>query len=485
MQLSWRGKKIPLRNAVLTILIIAFMFTTFSHLARHFNFKTAAYDTGIQAGVARNLAFEGSFYNEVMEIDHRQDHFAPALALPGLLFYIWDNAAVVFIFQNICIFLSIILAYYLARKILKNELHALLLSFFYAVNYYLTAINNTDFHIDTLAVPLLLILLLLSEKRQTVQNLVLIALVSLAMLLIKEDLPLTVVGLGIFVMIFRKNRRAGGVFMLLIGGIGFYLIMNHFMLRPSGEDYIHINYYKGLGDSMAEAVKNILTRPDIVIKNLVTPPEKILRLFILLSSFMLLPIFAPIALCSAAAPLFYQLVSSYDHQYRFHAHYSAPAIPFLFYASVYGFKRAKTILLKLGENGWSKTKNSVLIIAAVMLALSAIITIGTYAKNIIRYDHELYQTFETRVKPLIKPGSRVISTGPIQPHFIGYSESGRLWKTKDLDTDHDFVVISIRQRSLTLPDSVYRNYMSQSKKQYETCYEDSSFMVFRISDTDE
>jgi len=474
------GNGIYWRRAALVILAISFIFTTFSLLARHFNFKTTAFDTGIQAGVARNIAFNGSFYNEVMDKNHLADHFAPALVLPGLLFYIRDDAAVVFIFQNICIFLSIIIAYYLAREVLKDDRQALLLSFFYAVNYYLTAINTTDYHIDTLAVPLLLTLLLLVERRKSAQSLILIGLISLVILCIKEDFPLTLAGLGMFVLLFRKGRRTSGAVMFLIGGIGFYLIINYLMPRPSGNEYVHIQYYSGLGNSTSEVVKHILTRPDIVIQNLITPPEKLLRLFLLLASFMLLPIFAPIELCSAAVPIFYQLVSSYEHQYMFHSHYAAPALPFLYYSSIYGFRRAKKILHKIGENGWLKTRQMILAVGMVLLVFCVINTVAAYTRNIIRYDNKLYLTFKNKVKPIISRTSRVISSNQIQPHFIGYAKSDYLWKVKDLDSAFDYLVMYPRQKSFSLPDSVYFNYLAQSNRSYEVCYEDSNFLVYRV-----
>lgn len=470
-----------MRKTIGIIFIISFIFTSASLLARHFNFKTTAYDTGIQAGVARNLAFDGSFYNEVMNIDHRADHFAPALILPGLLFYVWDNAAVVFIFQNICIFLSILIAFYLAREILKNDREALLISFLYAVNYYLTAVNTTDFHIDILAVPLFLILLLLVEKRQTTTSMMFVGLISLVMLLIKEDIPLTLAGLGIFVLMFRKDRRTSGLIMLLIGGIGFYFVLNYFMLHPAGNEYAHINYYSGLGNSTGEVVKNILTRPDIVFKNLVTPTEKIFRPVLLLMSFMLLPIFAPIELASAAVPIFYQLVSSYRHQYMFHSHYAAPALPFLYYSSVYGFARAKGLLQKMGDAGWNRLRKMCLLAGAVLLFASTISTVAAYSRNIIRYDNTLYSTFKNKVKPLIPQTSRVISTDQLQPHFIGYAYSGRLKKSDDLASDPDYLVLYLHQRAVPWDESDYRSFIRESKSRYAVCYEDADFLVLRIT----
>jgi uncharacterized membrane protein len=482
MHVNWQGRTISLRKAVLILLAVSFIFTTFSLLARHYNFKTAAYDTGIQAGVARNIALKGSFYNEVMDINHLADHFAPALALPGLLFYIWDDAAVLFIFQNICIFLSIIIAFYLAREILKDDFQALLVSFLYAVNYYLIAINTTDYHIDTLAVPLLLILLLLVERNQTKRSLLIVGLVSTGMLLIKEDFPLTVAGLGVFVLLFRPGKRTSGLIMFLIGSIGFYLILNYFMPKATGTEYAHINYYNGLGASTSEVVKNILTRPDIVFKNLVTPPEKLLRPVLLLLSFLFLPILAPLEICTAAVPIFYQMVSSYRHQYMFHAHYPAPAIPFLFYASVYGFKRGREILQKIKDRGWNRARQLILAVGAGLLIASTVIFVSSYARYLVRFDSQLYQTFESKVKPLIPRSSRVISSEYLQPHFVGYGRSCSLRNMDDVNSHPDYLVLYLRRKPLTMTEAAYMSFIAESRLHYEKLYEDSDFLVFRVAD---
>jgi len=468
------------RAVVLIVFALSFVFTTSSLLARHFNFKSTAYDTGIQAGVARNIAFHGSFYNEVMDVNHLSDHFAPALALPGLLFYLWDNAAVMFIFQNLCVFLSIIVAFFLAREILKNELQALMLAFFYSVNYYLTAVNTVDYHIDTLALPLLLTLLLLVEKRQTAKNLILIGVLSLAMLTIKEDFPLTLAGLGMFVLVFKKGKRTGGLIMFLVGGIGFYLILAYFMPKAAGNEYVHINYYSGLGKDTAEVIKNILTRPDIVIKNLISPPEKLFRPILLVFTFMLLPIFAPLELLSAGVPIFYQLVSSYRHQYMFHSHYAIPALPFLFYSSIYGFVRVKKLLERMHVDGRLLLRKIVIVSGAFLLLFSTISTVSAYARNIARYDGGLYATFENEVKPLIPKSSRVMSSNELEPQFIGYAGSRRFWRPEDLASKPDYLVLYLRKNSLPWPQSEYRNFIIEMKKDYTVCFENQDFLVIKF-----
>jgi len=482
MQLNWRNRTVSLNKTIFIVLSISFIFTTLSVLAKHYNFKTSAYDTGIQVGVARNIVFEGSFYNEVMDVNHLSDHFALALAIPGLFLYIWDSPAVFLIFQNLCIFLSIIIAYFLALKILKNEFQALLLSFFYAFNYYLTQVNTNEYHIDTLAIPLLLTLLLVVENHQSIKNLIVITAISFIVISIKEDFPITLACLGAFVFLFKKGKRVSGAIMFFIGVVSFYIILNHLMPRDMSNEYAHINYYSGLGETTSEVVMNILTRPDIVIKNLVTPPEKILRLCILLFSFMMLPIFAPVALLSGAAPIFYQMVSSYYHQYNFHSHYSSPALPFLFYSSVFGFIRVKDFLRKLEIRGWYKFKVGIIALGMTLLLFTTISTIVVYSRSLVRYDHERYLTFKNEIKPQIPSSSKVISTNRLQPHFIGYEKSGRLWRYSDLEAEHDYIVVYLREPSLPWPDSLYNHFLEDVKAQYTIIYEDKDFLALKKLD---
>lgn len=484
ISIDWQNNITRIKKISFIILTIGFILATLAVMARHYNFKTNAYDTGIQAGVARNIVFEGSFYNEVMDINHLSDHFAVALAIPGLFFYIWDDSGVLFIFQNICLYLSVIIAFFLACNILKDDIQALLVTFIYSISYYLMGINLTDYRIDTLGVPLLMLLLLLVEKKQNIKSLIIIGVTSLVIILIKEDFPVTLAAFGFWVLIFRKGKRASGAIMFLIGVIGFYVIINYLMPRDPGNDYVHINYYDGLGETTGDIVKNILTRPDIVIKNLVTPPEKIVRLFLVLGSFILLPVLAPIQLLTAAAPIFYQMVSTHYHQYMFHAHYAAPALPFLFYASVHGFIRMKNILKGLEQKGRNKLRKTIITIAVLMLTFNLIAVSAAYIRNLVRYDHSEYQNFKDNVLPLFPESSKVISTNKIQPHLLGHVKTaGRLWKYEDLDAEYDYMVIYLPDPRLDKwSDSLYNSFISNSIEQYGIYYKDDDFLVFKVTD---
>lgn len=71
---TWREKDLLL---FFFIIFSAFLlFTSIISALKHFAFYTNAYDTGIQAGVARNAAINGSFYDTVMDMNYLGDHFS-------------------------------------------------------------------------------------------------------------------------------------------------------------------------------------------------------------------------------------------------------------------------------------------------------------------------------------------------------------------------------------------------------------------------
>jgi uncharacterized membrane protein len=66
-------------KTALILLTALFIFCGGSLIAKHYSFATHAFDTGVQAGVARNAAFHLSYYSEIMNMNYLADHFSPAL----------------------------------------------------------------------------------------------------------------------------------------------------------------------------------------------------------------------------------------------------------------------------------------------------------------------------------------------------------------------------------------------------------------------
>jgi len=77
------------------------------------------------------------------------------LVLLAPIYLIWDNVRMLLIAQSFFIALSVIPIYFLASKLIKNRLIALILAARFLVSPILQWANIYDFHAVTLAIPLL------------------------------------------------------------------------------------------------------------------------------------------------------------------------------------------------------------------------------------------------------------------------------------------------------------------------------------------
>ena len=163
-----------------------------------------------------------------------------------------------------------------------------------------------EFHIEFLGLVLLMLLLLILERaRGTRKDMMLVVLVSIAILTVKEDLALVLGAVGLWFLVFRKRQRTEGLTMFTIGAAGAVVVYLYVMPHFSGGELSHFDRYSDLGSTPGEVARVLFTRPDIVLANLVTPPEKVVYLLGLLASFLFLPLFAPVLLLAAIAPLFF------------------------------------------------------------------------------------------------------------------------------------------------------------------------------------
>ena len=471
-----------LKRHKLMVWISFFIFTSLSLLLQHFTFGTNAYDLGIEAGTARNIVFKHSFFDPVMNINLLGDHFEPLLALPGILFHLWDNAAVTILFQNICVFLSIFLAYFLAKHLLNNELKALLLTTIFTLCYYLQAANRFPFHIEMLAMPLFFILLILIETKRNRRTFIFIVLVSLIMCFIKEDIPLTVGFFGLWVLIFKRDKRLEGLLMFLIGISAFFVITVYLMPHFSNGVYTHLGRYSNLGNTPAEIIKTLL-RPDKVISNLITPSEKITQFLLLFAWFLFLPFFAPGYILAGFSPLFYNMISNFRSQYMFDFQYSISLLPFLFYGSIYGMKNLKLLFYKLKNK--VKMVNIFKKICYLYICVVLIAGISVNFKYFNPLTHwrnlSLYTVLSQEIKPIIPIQSRIITIGELQPHFIEYDYATMLDPHTNLtEVKNNTYFILLNDRIPWPWDEVkYKEYISKLREQSLVLFEKNSFLVMK------
>src|SRR5712691_7269706 len=327
-----------------------------SHQAvlRYDTFKATAFDLGNMDQVIWNTIHGRWFQFTNQATDYYGPptrlavHFEPIILPLSLLYLFYADPRILLVFQTLVLVSGALPVFLLTRKYLPEwPILAALMVVAYLLSPALLGLNIFDFHPISLATPLLLYAMLALEHKR--YGWFILACILAAMC--KEDIPLTIAVLGLFLIWKYKLPRLG--ITLTIGGllwsiIGFSII-SHFY--PGAQ---HNNFwyrYQALGSSPGEAIVNLIIHPWLFFTTFVT----LNRLYYLASLFRstgFLSLLAPEWLLLALPGLAVNLLSTDSLSYSGVYHYNAGIIPFVMLSAIHGTRR----LISLWQ-GWRGEKS--------------------------------------------------------------------------------------------------------------------------------
>jgi hypothetical protein len=270
-----------------------------------------------------------------------------------------------------------------------------------------------------------------------------------------------------FLISTRQAAKYGiGLAVVSVG----YLLLTTRVLIPwfrEGAEVHYARYFAKFGDSLGEIVVNMLTRPGLLIEELVTV-SSISYLLALLLPLALLPLLSPVRF-GVAVPILGLLclneIVQGDPQP--HHHFHAPVVPVLFWAAAHSLQKCRgdssSRLRSLSDRFLSRDR---LFCPAFVLALCcAVGAVGGMSPLSIKfwdsgsffYWGKLYVPSERAEKfaavlEQIPPEARVASTDFVHPRFThhdrSYDYSHYLRKVAGYENqvpdDTDFIVIDTR-----------------------------------------
>src|SRR6266704_5958979 len=327
-----------------------------SHQAvlRYDTFKATAFDLGNMDQVLWNTIHGRLFQFTNQAIDwygpptRLAIHFEPIILPLSLLYVFHADPRILLVFQTLVLLSGALPVFLLTRRYLPEwPILAALMAAAYLLSPALLGLNIFDFHPVSLATPLLLYAMLALDHER--YGCFILACILAAMC--KEDIPLTIAVLGLFLIWKYKLPRLG--ITLTIGGllwsfIGFSII-SHFY--PGAQ---HNNFwyrYQALGSSPGEAIVNLIIHPWLFFTTFVT----LNRLYYLASLFRstgFLSLLAPYWLLLAFPRLAVNLLSTDSLSYSGVYHYNAGIIPFVMLSAIHGTRR----LISLWQ-GWRGEKS--------------------------------------------------------------------------------------------------------------------------------
>ncbi|MGW6915427.1 DUF2079 domain-containing protein [Kitasatospora sp. NPDC054939] len=297
-------------------------------IRRHDQLVTSGYDLGIFEQAVRGYAeargpvveLKGSGFNLL------GDHFSPILAALAPLYWIRPSATTLLLAQAALLAVA-------AVPISRWALHrlgvfaAVVTGLGYGLSWGLASALGFDFHEIGFAVPLLAFSAVALGERRWVAGFAWAA----PLVLVKEDLGLTVAAVGAYIL-WQGGRRLG------LAAIGFGVLacaLELLVFLPAMSPGGSFAYWDNLGGGSEG--RNLLTLP----LDLVTPGEKVRTVLLLLAPTMLLAVRSPLMLL-ALPTLAWRLLSDNPSYWGTNYHYSAALMPVVFAAFVDVLARARS-----------------------------------------------------------------------------------------------------------------------------------------------
>jgi uncharacterized membrane protein len=257
------------------------------------------------------------------------DHFHPVILLFAPLFWIAPYAETLLVAQAILLALSIVPVFVYARDRLPDAT-ALAIAVAYGLFWGMQQTAGFDVHEAAFA-PLAVALLLLAMDRKAWPWFYAAA---VAVAAVKEDLTPFLMAVGVY-LVLRGERRRGSA-LLVVSLAAFAAIVG--VLIPLASDGGAYGYRTTYGD--------VLAHPWHIPLTLVSPPIKMLTMFLWVAPFALLPLASPLALLLAPFAL-ERFLSASDHHWGTIFHYSAPLAPVAATAAADGLARITARLTPL------------------------------------------------------------------------------------------------------------------------------------------
>jgi uncharacterized membrane protein len=309
-------------------------------LARHHTFGTYAFDLGIHSQALDSIARRGyplvTLYGP-QPVNQFGDHFAPIFYLLTPLSLLFSDARALLVMQTLLLASAVAPVYLLARSKLASQTLAVTLAAAYLLFPALHGVNTFDFHEIALAVPLLLWSLYCLET----DRFRLFGLFLALALLTKEEVALTGVAIGLYIVLGRRQPRRGALVMALSA---LYFALVTAVIMPALGGGADVGRFEGLAvagfGGFGGVAMTLFTNPVYTFSYVFLDPDKLLFLTQLLLPLLGIPLLAGAGPWIVALPGFATLLlSSYRPQYLLDTHYSAIVIPSLFFLAVLGLAR--------------------------------------------------------------------------------------------------------------------------------------------------
>lgn len=329
------------RRLMLALIVAWTAFLCYLKVQRHVWLRTG-FDLSIYTNVAWHMVHGPAFYDAMLDRNILGGHFSPIFLLIGVFYRLYEDPSTLMVIQSLGLGAGAVALYLIAVRQLGHSGWAVAVLLLYLSHSYLHIAHNTEFHTIMLGIPTLLWMLYFVDRG----NRTMVLLLAVLALSIEEVLSAAVVGTGLYLAAFRPGMRIVGWLCAVTAAVYFILVIGVVMPAFNNEVGGHILWgrYAYLGASFGEALVNIAFHPLWALEMAFVKDSKWYYVLAFFGSLGFLPLLAWRQAWLTAPPLLMMLFNQNPTQYKLGFHYSAAALPLLYYALAYGMVTGREVL---------------------------------------------------------------------------------------------------------------------------------------------
>jgi uncharacterized membrane protein len=257
----WRSLPHVLQSAIVLGAVSLFLCSSL----RHGLLQSNAWDLGIFDQPLYLLSRGLPPISTIIGVHILGDHAAWIFYPIALLYWIYPTVHWLFAIQAVSLAVGALPSWQLAKQAGLKDAQANAIALAYLLYPLIFNLNLFDFHPEVIALPLMLraVWLARAERRVGFTLCIVIALGC------RDALSLTIAAMGVWLWLFERRRWAGAI-AFCSGIIWFVLatqvIIPHF--QPAG--VLGISHYAEFGKTIPEIALNLILRPDLLLRRLLT-----------------------------------------------------------------------------------------------------------------------------------------------------------------------------------------------------------------------
>jgi len=450
-------------DILIYLLVVSyFVMMAFLTVLKHATFHSNACDMALCDQIVSNILHGKGPYITFLNKNYLNEHLSLIFFLLAPFYLIYDSPETLLIIQALFLALGALPIYLLAKHVIKDKLSALIFSFIYLISSQLLEAIFFDFHLESF-IPFFLIFAFYSGLKK---HYICYFICMILAFLVREDVALYGIAIGLYFLIVEKNRKIG-IVTTLAGIIWFGLVIRYIRHGVLETRYTY------LGTDFSSILKTIILNPFVPLKHIfINSGLPALKLFFKMG---FLPFFNLPTLALSFFPLSTTMLSNYTSQYTLYAEYSIPVLTFLYIGSVYGFA-------KISNFSWQHREIK---LRNLILFMIILINIFCLFRFIYRVDKRWFVK-DTHVEigsialSKISEGVSVSAQTNFLPHLSRH-EKNYLFPNIN---DAEYIIIDTKGNKWPLgKDEYFRKVREvQKNKTYNTIYSNDGIIVFKRSE---